>query len=262
MTNSANCLISHRKLLWRTTVTELKSRYAGSILGLLWVVLGPGLLLGLYAVIYLNIWPQKIADLTPPEFVLFLFAGLIPFFMTAESLSLGVGSVIANRAVLENTVFPIDLAPAKSVLSGQSAMVAGLPVVLIGVVYFGRFTWVTPMVLLLWALHCMALFGLGWILSLLNVVFRDLTNMIGVVLMALLIASPFAYEIESVPSGLGLTVLLNPFAYYVRAYQHILIWGAVPPTEVIVFVVLFSCGLFFAGGWFFARAKRVIIDYV
>ena len=108
-----------------------------------------------------------------------------------------------------------------------------------------------------------ALFGLGWILSLLNVVFRDLTNMIAVILMALLIASPFAFTPESVQKPeLDLLFLLNPFAYYVRAYQHILIYGVIPPIGVVAFVVIFSFTLFFGGGWFFARAKRVIVDYV
>ena len=262
MRRSASFLVSHRKLLWRTTQTELRTRYAGSILGLVWAVLGPWLILGLYSVIYLNIFRMKVEGLDSVDYVFFLFSGLVPYFMTAEAISLGLASVVSNRSVLENTVFPIDLAPPKAVLTSQMAMVAGVPVVLIGALCLGRLSWATLALPVIWGLHVLALFGLAWILSLLNVVFRDLSNLMGVVLMALLIASPFAYTAEQVPENLRFVITLNPFSYWVRAYQDVLIFGRLPSLFDGAFLVVFSGGLFFTGSWFFSRTKRVVIDYV
>lgn len=262
MMNSASYIISHRRLLLRTARSELRSRYAGSVLGILWAVLGPWSLLILYSVIYLFIFRIKVEGLSALEYVFFVFSGLVPFFMTAESVSLGVTSVISNKAVLENTVFPIDLAPPKAVLLGQAAMIAGMPIVIIGSLVIGNGSWTMLLLPVLWALHLLALSGLVWCLSLLNVVFRDLQNLIAVVLMALLIASPFAYTPDMVPNGLRPIILFNPLAYYVIAYQDILIFGRIPPLPNIVFVVVFSVGMFLVGSWFFSRAKPVIIDYV
>ncbi len=205
---SARLLISHRNLLCRTTWSELRSRYAGSILGLAWAVLGPWSILALYAVVYLNIFRVKVEGLSSSEYVLFVFSGLVPYFMTAESLMQGLGAVVTNRSVLENTVFPIDLAPPKAVLMSQTSMLAGLPVLLIGTAAIGRLSWVTPAVFVVWGLHVISLLGLAWILSLLHVVFRDLGNLMNVVLMALLIASPFAYTAEMVPERLRLIMPL------------------------------------------------------
>ncbi len=80
--------------------------------------------------------------------------------------------------------------------------------------------------------------------------------------MALRIASPFAYTPNMVPASLRPIILFNPLAYYVIAYQDILIFGRIPSLLNIVFLVVFSVGMFLVGSWFFSRAKPVIIDYV
>jgi len=108
----------------------------------------------------------------------------------------------------------------------------------------------------------MALTGINWILSLLNVVFRDLTNLISAILMILLVASPIAYAPSMVPPQLQPLVVLNPFAYYVIAYQKVLVLGQLPTGFDTVVLVVLSAGLFALGSWFFPRAKRVLIDYV
>jgi lipopolysaccharide transport system permease protein len=115
---------------------------------------------------------------------------------------------------------------------------------------------------LLWFGHVLSLAGINWVLSLLNVVFRDLTSLISAILMILFVASPIGYTPAMVPAQLQALVVLNPFAYYVIAYQKLLVLGELPtPFETVVLVVL-SLGSFALGSWFFPRAKRVLIDYV
>ena len=73
-----------------------------------------------------------------------------------------------------------------------------------------------------------ALIGVNWILSLLNVVFRDIQNILTPVLMMMLIISPIAYTPEIVPDSLRPLILLNPFAYFVVAYQQVIVLGIYP----------------------------------
>src|SRR5262245_54875470 len=120
--HSAKGLVTHRWLLWPVRRNGLKSRYAGSVVGQGWAVLTPILLLGISGVVYLVIFRVQVPGLSPVQYVLMIFAGLVPFLMTSEALTLGVNSVVANRSVLNNTVFPIDLAPPKSVLLAQIPM--------------------------------------------------------------------------------------------------------------------------------------------
>jgi homopolymeric O-antigen transport system permease protein len=261
-THSARFLLSHRQLLIRVTSSELRARYAGSIFGIGWFVIAPVLLLSTYALVYLEILRVQVPGLSSESYVLYIFAGLVPYLATAEALSLGVGSVIANKAVLSNTVFPIDLAPPKAVLLSQGTMAVGLAITVVGAVLVGAAQWSVVFVPLIWLLQLASLIGLTWILSLLNVVFRDLQNLIGILLFMLLIVSPIAYTSEMVPSTLRPLIVLNPFAYFVVAYQKVIVLGVAPSVRELVVLLISGVGLFLVGGWFFGRAKALLIDYV
>jgi ABC-type polysaccharide/polyol phosphate export permease len=99
-------------------------------------------------------------------------------------------------------------------------------------------------------------------LSLVGLVFRDLQNLVQLLLLMMMIASPIAYAPSMVPRSLLPLLLLNPFAYFVTAYQHVLVLGTLPGLSVCIVLVVMSIGVFLLGGRFFARAKRAMIDYV
>jgi lipopolysaccharide transport system permease protein len=255
---AARSLFSHGALLFRVVRNEIAARYAGSMLGVAWSLIAPLLILAIYA----SFRVQRVAGMSGFGYVMLIFCGLVPFLATAEALSVGVTSVLADKALLTNTVFPIDLVPIKPVISSQLIMLVGMVVIIVGLASDHALTWTVGLLPLVWLGHAMALAGLNWILSLLNVVFRDLQNLIGAFLMIMLIASPIAYRPEMVPPQLHLLVTLNPFAHYVLAYQDVLALGQVPSKSEVAILVVLSLGTFALGSWFFPRAKRVLIDYV
>lgn len=259
---SARYLVSHRSLLWRIASNELRARYAGSHLGNVWVVLTPALLLVVYALTYVAILKIRLAGLSEWEYVIFIFSGLVPYLMTAEALVSGATSVIANKSVLNNTVFPIDLAPVKVVLIAQATMVTGMTVTLVGAALIGTLRWTIVLLPAIWLLNIVALIGVNWFISLLNVIFRDIQNFLTPLLMIMLIISPIAYTPEIVPDSLKPLILLNPFAYFVVAYQQVIVLGIAPRLDHALALVALALVPFIAGSWFFARAKRVIVDYV
>lgn len=259
---SARYLVSHRRLLWRITKNEVRAKYAGSHFGMAWAFLAPLLILVIYAIVYLGIYHSRATNLNTRQYVVYIFTGLVPYLMTAEALAVGVSSVIANKAVLNNTVFPIDLAPVKAALAAQFTMIVGAAVVVVGTAATHRLHWTIVLYPLVWLLNVLWLIGVNWFISLLNVVFRDLQNLVNSVLMLMLIISPFAYTPDEVPSQLKILLAANPFAYFVVAYQQVVVLGLVPSLAHALVMVVLSVGTFCAGSWFFARAKPVIIDYV
>jgi lipopolysaccharide transport system permease protein len=260
--HSAIYLWTHRRLLWRVSASEMRGRYAGSFLGVGWAVLAPVLILAIYAIVYLVIFKVQVPGLSPLGYVLYIFSGLVPYLATAEALALGVSSVVVNKSVLNNTVFPIDLAPAKAVLLSQATLTAGLGMTVIGLAVAGLLHPTVLLVPFLCALMALGLIGVVWILSLLNVVFRDLQNLVTALLMMLLVVSPIAYTPSMVPASLRALLIFNPFAYYVIAYQNLLVLGHLPSRSNLAVIVVGSIGVFVLGGWFFARSKAVLIDYV
>jgi len=259
---SADYLWSHRNLLWKSTRNEIRLRYAGSILGVTWVVLAPALLLIVYGLVYLAVFKVRTPGLGSAVFVLYIFAGLIPFLMTAEALTQGSGSLINNPSLLTSTVFPIDLAPVRAVLSTLPPLFFGTTVVIIGSAIAGRADW--PLVLLppLIVLHVLALIGTAWFISLVTVVARDLQYVIAVLILVLLVASPIAYTTRMLQGNVRLIFFLNPLGWFVLAYQKILVLGECPSAIHWAGLIAVSVVLFLGGSRFFAWAKGVAMDYV
>jgi lipopolysaccharide transport system permease protein len=170
--------------------------------------------------------------------------------------------VISNKSILNNTVFPIDLTPVKAALSAQAVMLVGIPLLVAGTVATGHAHATLVALPVVWALNILWLIGVNWVISILNVLFRDLQNLLTVVLMILLVSSPFAYTPSQVPHALKPLLLLNPFAYFVVAYQQIVMLGQLPDFWHALVLVLMSALTFAFGSWFFAKVKGVAVDYV
>lgn len=249
-----------RNLLVRSARTELATRYAGSLLGIGWIVLTPALLLGVYGVVYLEVFQVRGPNLTSAQFVLYIFAGLVPYLATAESIGTSVNSVTGNTAMLSNSVYPIDLLPARAVLIAQPVMALGFVVIAIGGLFAGTLSWTILLVPVVWALQIAGLIGLAWLLALVNVVFRDLQNLVAVFLMVLLVASPIAYTPESVPQSARLLIYLNPFAYFVIAYQRTLVLGKLPTPFESVMVVVCAFAIFALGNRAFRGGRAFVTD--
>ncbi len=248
------------------TRQDLRLRHAGSLLGIAWIALGPLLILGVYSLIYLEVFKVRSnlvgISLTRPAYVIYIFCGLVPYLAVAEALSRGVGSVVTNKAVLNNTVYPIDLTPVQAALGAQAVLLVGMPLVIIGSFLTGHAHATLLAVPVVIALMFIWLVGVNWILSMLNVAFRDLQNLITVILMVLLVASPFAYTASQLPPAVQPIVWLNPFAYFVIAYQHLIVLGQFPAAWEVAVLVLMPLATFALGGWFFDKAKSVLLDYV
>jgi lipopolysaccharide transport system permease protein len=260
---AARSLFTHGRLLMRVVRNDLAARHAASILGLGWTVVGPLLILVIYASVYLFVFRvQAVAGLSGFRYVMLIFCGLVPFLATAEAVSGGVTSIIADKALLTNTVFPIELVPIKPVITAQLTMFVGIVVILAGLIFSASLSWTVLLLPLVWLAHVLSLVGLNWVLSLLNVVFRDLQNLISAVLMILVVTSPIAYTPAMVPPQFQLFIAINPFAHFVLAYQSVLVLGQVPSVSESVILAAISLGLFAFGSWLFPRAKRVLLDYV
>ncbi len=83
----------------------------------------------------------------------------------------------------------------------------------------------------------------------------------GVVTIALLIATPIAYTPEMVPPALRLLIYVNPLAYFVVSYQHILVLGELPQPEILVGAIVLGVVPFCGAFHVFQRAKRTFFDH-
>lgn len=255
-------LYKNRRLVFQTTKNDIKSRYAGSLLGLFWTVLYPILFLGCYALIYILVLRANSADFTPVEYVIFIFCGLVPFLGFSESFTGTTSSVVSNINLMKNTLFPIELVPVKTVFASSTTQAVGFVLILIVLPFIGRLTVYTPLFLVLWLFQLMLHIGLGWFMSALNVVFRDLQNVVGILVMLLMMLSPIAIP-PGTATGLTATLLkINPLYYVIVPYQEIFMYGRLPDLFTVSVFMFMSLFLFICGYHFFMRMKKVFTDNV
>ncbi|AQS60650.1 ABC transporter [Desulforamulus ferrireducens] len=255
-------LFRYRKLIWQTTINDIKAKFAGSMFGKLWLLLYPMLMLSAYAGVYIYIFKVRFDLFNSNEYVLLIFCGLIPFLGFCEALGTGIPSVTANSNLIKNTLFPIDIIPIKSVLVSQCTQVVGMIILLIALAVFDRLTIWALLIIPIWLLQLMFTIGLIWILSSLNVFFKDIQNMIAILTLFLMMVSPIAYTVEMVPKNLQPFLAGNPLFYIITAYQESLMLGKYPHGNTMVVLAILGFVFFIIGYWFFSKLKKILADNV
>jgi lipopolysaccharide transport system permease protein len=252
----------HYRILIGTTLVDLRRRYAGSVMGIFWALIGPLLLMGLYAVIYAVVFQIRPPEMTQAAYVLYVFCGLVPFLGFSEALQTGTTSLTANKDLLLNTVFPAEFVPLRAVLLSTLNSALGVALIIVAGALLGELSWwvvLAPVVLLFQGLFVA---GIVWIFSLVNLVVRDLQHVLMYATIVLLVASPIAYTPSMIPAAFAPIIYFNPLSYYVMAMQHFVILGEPPSFVVMVIGAALSLLSFGGGSWVFARAKLVFFDYV
>lgn len=254
-------LVRHRRLIFRTVQTEVRQKYAGSILGSVWYFLLPALLLAAYVLLYLLILRVKPAGLTPAVYIVYLFSGLIPYLGISEGLAAGVNALVTNRSLLKTTVFPPELIPVRAVLASQMSFAAGMVVMLTLATFvgLGSASWILLLPIVL--LQMLLLFGLAWILSLLNLLVRDISHAIMFALTVMLLLSPVTFVVDGMQGSTKLIVWMNPLTYFVHSYQSIVVHGRLPQWPVLAVLTTLSLGIFYLGFIAFSRLKTQFADH-
>ena len=255
-------IFRYRKILFSTTLSEIRKKYAGSALGAIWAFLYPLLFLGVYAMIYAFVLGVNYPNLTTSEYILVIFCGLIPFLGFSEAINTGTQSVTANSGLIKNTMFPIDLIPVRTVFCAQLTHGAGIIILLVALLVMQKWTIITPLIIVIWFFQIMMEAGIVWILSSINVVMKDLQNVISIIVIMLMMISPIAYPVSAVPENLRVFMVINPIYSYIIASQEVLLHGDMPGASDWIGMFIWGPCLFLLGYQFFIKMKKVFVDNV
>ncbi|MDK2744698.1 MAG: ABC transporter permease [Nitrospira sp.] len=241
---------------------EVRTKYAGSVVGLFWVVLSPLILLTLYSVVYLVIFRVQPASMTQHGYVLYILSGLVPFLGFADALHTGSSSLSSNKAILLNTVYPAELVPLRAVLASHAMTLVGLGIVVLATLFLGSYSWALVLLPVLLLFQVMLAVGIAWVFSLASLVLRDISHILGFATMLLLIMSPIAYTPDMVPNNLQFIIYLNPLSYFITGFQEILAYGRPPSWSLFSAITCLGLMSFCVGYWVFSRMKKAFFDYV
>ena len=221
-----NLVVSRRELLYRTTVSEIRRRYAGSVMGMTWLLLGPALLMLLYATIYGVVFRLKPPEMSSETYVVYILVGLVPFLGFSEAVNNGTTSLRAQRDVLLNTVFPAELVPLRAVLVSFISAAIGLVIVLIASIFVGKLSLWIVLVPIILGLLVLFVSGSSGYSPLQILCFLTFSSYLSYLMMVLLITSPIAYTPSMLPPGFSIIIWLNPLSYFVLSLQNA--WSSAP----------------------------------
>lgn len=223
-------LLRFRRALGMMTGRELRSRVSGTLLGPLWLLLQPMFMLTIYTLVFGFLLKVRFrADAGTLSFAQYLMAGLVPFLAFQEAVQGATGALLRNRNLVQRSVFPAELLPAIPAAVSVVTEALGM-LVLIAAVWLieGRVSWLLWLLPLLMATRLLLTLGVSWLVAVLAVFFRDLGQLVGMLLTMTFFATPILYPAELVPEHWRWLHTVNPFYHLVEAYRGVILDGAWP----------------------------------
>jgi lipopolysaccharide transport system permease protein len=252
-------LWGRRELLYFFVWRDLKVRYKQTFFGATWAVLQPALLMAVFSVTLGRI--PGIGPIGVP-YPLFVFAGLVPWTLFAQSLAGASNSLVGGEAIITKVYFPRLLLPFAAVGSFLLDFVIALGVLVLLMAWFG----VVPSLAILWvpALTVLALvtaLGIGTFLAAVNVRYRDVKYVVPFLVQLLLFASPVVYTSSLIPERWKTLYALNPMTGVVEGFRWAVIGGP-RPDDLIVVSAAASVLILLGALLYFRRVERTFADVI
>jgi len=238
-------LFRYHELIRNLVLKDLKLKYRDSVLGFLWSLANPLLLILVYSFVFGHILRGG-----PDNFAYFLMVGILPWNFFAQSLMMSTGSILDNGNLIRKVALPMEVFPVATVLFNLAqyvfALIVFFPMALLFFKVPISWSWVSFLAVL--ALQLLFTLGLCFILSTATVFYRDVRHFTEIFLTLLFWLTPIVYDVQNVPSALKMALYINPFAHFILAYQNALYRNAVSSLDHFLVISLLAL-LSFASGY-------------
>ena len=249
-----------RILTWR----DISGRYRGSLLGSAWSLLTPLLMLGVFTFVFGVVAPTRwpgAEDQGMGMFALRLLSGMVVHGLLAEILQRAPVLVTSQPNYVTKIVFPLETLGWVALLTGafHAAMALLVLVVLNGLfgTGFAPTLLALPLVLLPYAL---LLLGLCWLLAALGVYLRDLSQLVGPLVLVCMFLGPVFYPRQAMPALIQPWLALNPITIPVEQVRRVLFEAQWPQWDVLAQYSLVALAVYAFGLWVFAKLKKGFAD--
>jgi lipopolysaccharide transport system permease protein len=234
---SATTLSLRRDLLWELIARDIRLRYRGRVLGLLWSQLGPIASVIVFSLVFTRVIPLRI-----PNYPVFMLVGIEVWQWLQGGLSAGATSVVGNRDLVRQPGFPLGILPTFAVASQLVSFVLALPVILgaIGITT-GRIPPTAVWLPVLVGVQFVLTLSAAYLLSALQVFLRDTAEILAIGLRLLFFVTPIIYDEDRLLSSrFDILFDINPMAHLVTAHRDALLFGRTPNLMAIAVVGLGS----------------------
>ncbi|QWA29944.1 ABC transporter permease [Pseudomonas sp. RC3H12] len=256
----------NKGLVYALAKREVIGRYRGSYLGMLWSLFNPIFMLAVYTFVFSIVFKARWGTSgsgSQTEFALILFTGMIVFGFFSECISRAPSLVVSNANYVKKVVFPLEVLPVVTLAGAFFHLVISLVVWLVFyIVSFGlphATSLLFPLVLLPLIFFVL---GLAWFLASLGVFLRDVGQIVGILITALMFLSPIFYPIAAIPERYRYLINLNPLTHFIEQTRDVLVWGTVPEVGYWLVSLLASLAFAWLGFAWFQKTRKGFADVV
>ena len=245
-------LYQYRELLKTNVHKEIRGKYKGSILGVLWSFLNPLLMVVVYAIVF-----PYLMRMTQDNYLVFLITGVIPWIFFTTVVTSGCNCVWTNGGIIKKVYFPRAILPISVVCAALINFLISCIIILIFVFFSGigfsfNILWL-PLIALIQSILSL---GILFILSSINVYVKDVEYLVQFIMNLLFYATPIIYNVSMFPEKYRWILYLNPMAHLIDAYRSIFYYKAMPNFTSLGIVGLVSIVVLVIGYSIFKKLEK------
>ena len=261
-----------RELLGNLTQRELRGKYKRSALGWAWSLINPLALALIFTFVFGVVFQSRLEAVGNSTlegitaYPLFLLAGLLPWAFLSNGITGSIGAQVSNANLVKKVYFPREILIGANVFSWVVSLFIELSVLGVALLLFGN-VWLQfiPLILLVIALQTIFVIGIGMLLAILNVYFRDVQHFVGIGLQLWFYATPVIYPITlladnlSERSVLGINALtlykMNPMTPFIEMYHDMFFYLQWPDWKYLVYAAFWAFAMFAFGLFVFKKLE-------
>lgn len=253
-------LYAYRELLKSNVKKEIRGKYKGSFLGILWSFVNPLLMTLVYALVF----PYLLRGSGYEHYTTFLIIGILPWNWFTTCISQGTFTVLGNGGIIKKVYFPREILPISVVTSGIVNYLISCLVMFIFLICsgigFSKYIVFFPIVMI--AQYLLTL-GIIFITSSINVYVRDLEYIINFFIQMLFYGTPILYSADMfMGTKIEFLVKMNPMATIINSYKDIFYWQNMPHINSLLIVLVASAVFCYVGLLIFRKLSKGFAEEV
>lgn len=256
-------LYKNNYLLRQLVKKDIKQRYQGSVLGMLWSFIVPVLMLIIYTFVFSVIFQAKWDINTDDkyQFALVLFCGLSAFNMLSEVLSRSTMLIASNANYVKKVIFPLEILPVMVTCSALFNCVISFAILIVAkLVIYHNVSPTLYMIFLAMIPLIILSVGVSLLISALSVYMKDIGNFISVFVTILMYVSPVFFPLASVPESFRKVCEINPMTYIIENFRNVVYYGTSMDWKFFGISCIASVIIYLLGKVVFMRAKEGFAD--
>ena len=251
-------LYQYRELLKTNVHKEIRGKYKGSFLGVLWSFLNPLLMVAVYAIVF-----PYLMRMQQENYLIYLITGVIPWVFFTSVVTSGCNCVWLNGGIIKKVYFPREILPLSVVLAALINFLISCIIILLFVIFSGvgisaNILWL-PLIAIIQSILSL---GLLLMLSAINVYVRDIEYLVQFIVNLAFYATPIVYSISMIPEKFRWLLKLNPMTSLIEAYRSIFYYKTMPDITNLGIVALVSFVILIIGYLVFRKLEKGFAEEV